>query len=532
MTVNRAVGVLRVSTDRQEVSPRVQLEAIQRSALQHDAELVEILEDTESGSLYLSREGLQTAIRIIQSGRANLLIVYNVDRLSRKLGLTSQVAEEIGKVGGKLVFTDGTFYDAESPQSVLNFGVREVFSAFERGMIRERTVNALRSIAHSGQQPGRSNQPYGYRVIQNREVEKHDPRRGKCEIVPEEAEVVREIYGRYVSGASLYAIAGWLASSAFPSPRGKGWNRTTISRLIGNPLYKGQATYGKRKRTIDESRIERGLSKIHYRPQPRDCWILIAAPPIVSDDLWERANALRGENRKRLSGSGMRKYLLSGLVRCPRCDASMGGHRGKYYVCTGRCRKGSCRMERTDAMVIHGVLEVIRRPQLMEAAIRAYQKNAARQVTPSELEDQRAKVREVLEDERATIRAQVQSIRNGVDSSVYDEEIARISHQRREAEERLRILEGLADRDDARSQVEQYRAALSRAEQALTSDRLSPAQKHAILSLVIRKILPEDDGSIQISLCNPDSDQEGVTHMLVWTPVISRLRMPRWRSAL
>lgn len=60
-------------------------------------------------------------------------------------------------------------------------------------------------------------------------------------INPDEADVVRWIFERYLSGDSLGKIAAGLEEQGIPSPTGKPkWNREAINKLISNEKYTGQ----------------------------------------------------------------------------------------------------------------------------------------------------------------------------------------------------------------------------------------------------------------------------------------------------
>ena len=63
-------------------------------------------------------------------------------------------------------------------------------------------------------------------------------KRGLVEIVPEEAEVVRAIFGLYKTGSSLEAIQTCLLNHKIPSPSGKSrWSRDVLNKLLNNGKY-------------------------------------------------------------------------------------------------------------------------------------------------------------------------------------------------------------------------------------------------------------------------------------------------------
>ena len=65
---------------------------------------------------------------------------------------------------------------------------------------------------------------------------------GKPEIVPEEAEIVREIFQMSLNGASVREIADELTARGIPTAKKcKKWYSSTISKMLRNEKYKGDA---------------------------------------------------------------------------------------------------------------------------------------------------------------------------------------------------------------------------------------------------------------------------------------------------
>ena len=72
---------------------------------------------------------------------------------------------------------------------------------------------------------------YGYEVGLN----------GDLTVNPDEAQVVRWIFKRYLAGNSLGKIAAGLERQGIPSPTGKlRWNREAIDKLLSNEKYTGR----------------------------------------------------------------------------------------------------------------------------------------------------------------------------------------------------------------------------------------------------------------------------------------------------
>ncbi len=146
---------------------------------------------------------------------------------------------------------------------------------------------------------------------------------------PAQAEVVQQIFGMRLGGKSLADIAEYLTANSEYAPadltaiaKGRAvskpspWAKSTVNRILRNPIYKGTRIYGSKKSVL---RVE----------------------PIVDADVWRKVQVLLTEK----SGNGGRprtgpKPLLLGIIRCGRCEGKMyrvfcGKDRIAYYRCHG-----------------------------------------------------------------------------------------------------------------------------------------------------------------------------------------------------
>ena len=146
------------------------------------------------------------------------IFVYDLDRLSRKLAHQLLLSEEFEQAGVALHIVsmpDG----AKTPETQLLANVRGIIAEYERAKILERTMRGLMGRAKEGYPPA-GVIPLGYRYV------KHDGKGGHCDIAPEEALLVQDIFRWYVQdGQSMHAIAVRLIQGGLPTPwewRGKG----------------------------------------------------------------------------------------------------------------------------------------------------------------------------------------------------------------------------------------------------------------------------------------------------------------------
>lgn len=116
------------------------------------------------------------------------------------------------------------------------------------------------------------------------------------EIVPEEAEIIRLIFDRYLEGDSLQAIKDLLESKGYLSPTGKTtWSVSTIRSILTNEKYKGDARLQK---TYVIDCISHRAKINDDRPQ---YYVENNHPPIVSREIFDRVQeemARRASKRK------------------------------------------------------------------------------------------------------------------------------------------------------------------------------------------------------------------------------------------
>lgn len=168
---------------------------------------------------------------------------------------------------------------------------------------------------------------------------------GKDAIVPEEAEVVRDIYRMFIEGMSTNAIAKRLTDNGVPTPSGKSkWQRQTIDSILANEKYKGSALLQK-KFTIDflQKKMKPNEGEV---PQ---YYVEHSHPPIIPPDEWERVQleiARRRNSEKRTNcGSPFSAKLVCG--DCGEFYGSKVWHSNSKYrrtiwQCNGKF-KGKCK---------------------------------------------------------------------------------------------------------------------------------------------------------------------------------------------
>ena len=374
----------RISTDEENqptslASQRERLAAF--CASQEGWRIVAHEEDRATGTK-LDRPGLQAALELARSGQVDLLLVYRVDRLSRKVRQLAQLAEELDAVGCVLRSATEPF-DTGSAAGRMMLQMLAVFAEFEHATMVDRVSAGIERRAKEGRwATGRL--PFGYRRNEAKEV------------VPEEREarVVRRVFSLYTrERLGTVSIARRLAAEQAPSPA-RGWQPAVVQLLLANEAY---------------------LGRVHWRGESYPG----LHEPLVDEATFARARALlreRGEDVARRRGNPS-DFLLSGVLRCGRCRRAYVGMSARgnggtyhYYAFSGRQKLGpkACDGERLsrdklEQAVIAQLVSLYRDGELVRRALaEAARRREAEQ--PALAEQREAVAAEVRAAERALDR--------------------------------------------------------------------------------------------------------------------------------
>ena len=213
-----AIGYVRVSTSKQVEeggSLKAQRESIARHCVISEYSLLDIVEDAGiSGSKGEdSRPGLRAALDAIRTGRADVLVVTHIDRLSRDNDEGGHIRIEVKRAGGKV---DSI---AEVKDDPIRKAVDRMLADLERIRTSQRmkTWNAARHAKGLPAGPP----PYGYRVGADGRLAPH----------AEEQKIIATVVAMRAEGFSLRDTADALDGNGIPCPRAKRWNRQTIVNI-------------------------------------------------------------------------------------------------------------------------------------------------------------------------------------------------------------------------------------------------------------------------------------------------------------
>jgi site-specific DNA recombinase len=266
-----------------------------------------------------NRPALKRMLADAKLGLFNRVLVIKLDRLSRNLRLLLEIEETL-KQSGVSVASIKESIDTSVAIGRTVFQVLGLVSEWERDNIIERTKAGRLQRYKEGKWAG-GPVPFGY---------DYDRETKKLVINANEAIIVKRIFNEYINGGTLNGVASSLQRDHIPprSTHSMGWRLNAVHNILLNPIYKGNQIVNRHCHIADIKKVD--MTKA----------IEIAVPPIVSNDLWQKAqNRLSTNVHNKPAKRG--EYLLQGLITCGLCGYVFKSDKNKdkrFYMCRGRMK--------------------------------------------------------------------------------------------------------------------------------------------------------------------------------------------------
>ena len=275
-----------------------------------------------SGYTFEQRESYQIMRRELMGHRKDILIVKDFSRFSRRNSRGLVELEDLRDAGVRIIsIGDGIDFPNDDDWLKIQF----------QFLINEMPVTdtskKVKSVIKRRQQDGKwiCAAPYGYIVNKRQEFE----------VVPTEAEIIREIFRLYIDGWGYKKIANYLTDEGIPTPRmaeqerklaagedyrrpvKPAWAIVTVQGILDNDFYIGTLRQGKyTRKKINGKDIRRDeLDHIVIEHHHQE---------IIDYRTFATARALR-ESRSTAHYRGQKKYdnVYSGFLECGDCGSPM-----------------------------------------------------------------------------------------------------------------------------------------------------------------------------------------------------------------
>ena len=469
-----------------------------------------VVEDEGFSGASLLRPGLERLRDLAAEGHIQAVLIHAPDRLSRKYAYQVLLTEEFARHGVETIFLKAPHSGTPEDQLMLQF--QGMIAEYERAQILERSRRGKRHRAKAGEVSVLGGAPYGYRYIRKT---RDAPARYEIDAV--EAEVVRLVYDMYtVKGLSIGAIARLLREMGPPTRRRvTRWERSVVWAILRNPAYKGAACFnktqvGRRQKVTRPFRLSgRAVhgEKSCSHERPRDEWIEIPVPAIVSDETFALAAERLADNKRFAPRRTIEPSIVQGLVSCRKCGYALSrtstrssARKIHYYRCLGSdawrhlggsvCDCRPIRQDLLDQIVWQEVVRLIEDPTLIQAELDR-RLDAARGAEPTK------RRQDALERELTRIRKSVERLVTAYQEDLLPlDELRRRMPELRAREQSARaelqaILDQAADRMSLLQLAETLTAFLQRLHESAQSLEIVDRQK--IVRLLVKDILVDND---------------------------------------
>ena len=233
--MKRACVYTRVSSDEQvkgyslEEQERMCKAAIESKGWQY----IRTYTDPGISGRTMKRPGLQEMMDAMKRREVQAVVIYKLDRLSRKQRDTMTIIEDVIVSNDVALVSLNETLDTSTPWGRAMIGILSSFNQMESENIQMRTSMGREAKAKQGGYAG-GKPPLGYRAVD-----------GVLTIDPKEAEIVRLIFSLKKSGGTLIGIANELNERGYRTRKGLEFKHSAIQNILNNEdTYRGHYRYG------------------------------------------------------------------------------------------------------------------------------------------------------------------------------------------------------------------------------------------------------------------------------------------------
>lgn len=364
MCMENAACYIRVSTEEQvEYSPDAQRRALEKYARDHQLRLSPEHVYVDAGLSGRRAETRPAFMAMIAAAKEkpppfSVILVHKFDRFARnredsvvyKSMLRRQCGVQVVSITEHLEDDRVSLIMEAMLEAMAEYYSINLGDEVRKGMVEKARRGELQTVP-----------AFGYTVKENR-----------LEPVPQEAQVVRVLFQRFLEGYSMVSLSRWAKQAGALTHRGHFLDVRGIRYILSNPVY---------------------IGKLRWTPDDRGPLVVDSSHvPLVSQEMFGAVQKKLAENAQRYGThakpSGERKHWLSGLLRCGACGGRLIFCKPHYFKC-GRYAKGRCSISQhvPAELLERAVLDQLRRDSALcgPMAVRPWDSPAGEPVQEMEL---------------------------------------------------------------------------------------------------------------------------------------------------
>lgn len=359
-----------------------------------------------------NRPEFQRCIKDCAKGKVQYLIVWKVDRFARNRYDSAMYKARLKSYGVRVIYVKEAIPDG--PEGILLESILEGSAEYYSANLAQNIRRGVKANALECKSNG--SLPLGYRKGAD----------GKFEIEPANADIVKEVFKRYVDGESAVSIYQSLNERGYRTSRGTAFGKNSVRYILQNERYTGVYIHG-------DVRIDGGV------------------PPLVSKEMFNAAQKiLHTHNKSPRSAQMNNRFLLTGKLFCGHCGSPMVGDSGTgksgtkytYYTCAKRkqkraCDKKSVKQAWIEQYIVKLTLEQVLKPDVMERIADAVLEIQEREAQNSELPILKSRLCEV----NKLIKNVMTAIEQGIITETAKTRLKELEAQKDEIAEAINLAE-------------------------------------------------------------------------------------------
>ena len=276
-----------------------------------------------SGTSTAKRKEFNRLMQDCEEGEIDIILTKSISRFARDTVDCLVSVRRLKAIGVEVIFERENISSLDSGGEVMLTILASMAQA-ESESISQNVKWSVRKRFKQGIPNGHT-APYGYRWDGE-----------MFRIIPEQGEIVKRIYARYLEGATDHQITKELKAEGVCGQTGALIDASLVRRILTSSSYAGkmilQKYYMAAKRVTKKNKGELPMYVVEGLFEP-----------LVSDRDLEQALELRARRAEGLPNLAAKPVRFSGLVRCGYCGRgvsrrTLGGKR--RWVCNTRERKG------------------------------------------------------------------------------------------------------------------------------------------------------------------------------------------------